>query len=249
MAIDFRQNLKAYLKKLKLQKMSGHQKFLAVAAHLSGGATGTVLRTSDIRDQWKKSVLGGRYNSSYYDRAQREGWVNPSGKAVFVITDSGVDQLSALFEQEGVISKGELKKSGSLVLVNRTGTHTFDKWLRGILAGAKRQVLIADSYVDHSIFDNLLDLVSKSAIIKLLYGKSSGSFDARSRRFQREYPKYEVRKYKKFHDRFMICDGVGYFLGPSLKDAASNFPATIVLLKSSETQMLEAFFRELWKKA
>lgn len=249
MAINYNQNKKAFLSGFPLKKMKGHQKFLALAAYLCRGRKSVLINISEIRDNWKKSILGGMYNSSYYHRAEKEGWVDSRGRGTCVLTPSGETQLQALVEQENIISSGELRQSGSLILVNRKGTHTFDKWLRGIFSGAKRQVLVADSYVDDSIFDNLLDIISKSVSIKLLYGKAYGTFKPRSNRFSTEYIKYEVKGYKKFHDRFLICDGVGYFLGPSLKDAASNYPATVVRLKSSETQMLENFFRELWKNA
>jgi len=145
--MDFDQNVKAFLKALPLRKMSGQQKFLAVAAIQSRGRTATEVTTGEVAGQWRRSVLGVRYNSSFYDRAQREGWVNPvgGGKGKFFVTEAGVEHLSALEGITPEINAGDLKRSGALIIVNKKGTHSFDKFLRQTFAEAKKQVLIADS--------------------------------------------------------------------------------------------------------
>jgi hypothetical protein len=246
--MDFTKNAKAFLRDLPLPKMTGHQKFLAVAVLLSNGKTNVEVPTSKIKTHWLKSVLGAEYNPAFYDRAQREGWVNSAAgkKGTLCVTDAGLENLIALVPD---ITPGDLKRSGSLMIVNRKATHTFDKFLRQTLAAAKTQVLIADSWVDDTIFDTVLDVIPPSNTIKLIFAQDRGTFDARAKRFGQQYPKFAAKRYKHLHDRFMIVDDVGYVLGPSIKDAASNSPALVILLAQKEKSLLQSFFNDLWAAA
>jgi hypothetical protein len=248
--MDFGQNLKAFLKNLPLSTMTGHQKFLAMAALSCKGTPGLEVATQNVKKQWRKSLLRANYSPALYDRAQREGWVDPvSGiNGVFVITQNGLDHLVALPTLDHELNTGELKHSGRLIIVNRKAAHTFDKFLRNILAEAKAHVLIVDSWVDETIFDNALDVIPKSTTIKLIYAQARGTFDSRAKRFSTEYPGFGYRRYKALHDRFMAVDDKGYVLGPSIKDAASNSPALIVELDAKEQRLLRSFFDDLWKK-
>ncbi|MGH9862185.1 MAG: hypothetical protein ACRD35_02045 [Candidatus Acidiferrales bacterium] len=248
--MNFNQNLKAFLRALPLSKMTGHQKFLSVAAVACGGKEGVEIATKDIDQGWRKSLLRVKYNPSFHDRAQREGWVDPiSGKkGIFVVTRVGLDHLTALPALDSELSAGELKQSGRFIIVNRKATHTFDKFLRKVLAEAKIEVLIADSWVDGTIFDDVLDVTPKTIPVKLIYAQATDNFQQRAKRFSTEYPRFIARRYKHLHDRFMVVGDTGYVLGPSIKDAASNSPALVVELGTKEKHLLRAFFEELWKK-
>src|SRR6266446_2957798 len=95
--MDFSQNLKAFLKRLPLGNMSGQQKFIAIAASQIKGDLNAEIATGTVRGAWRKSVLGIKYNPSFYDRAQRAGWVDPTGvKGEFRLTQSGITNLEAL---------------------------------------------------------------------------------------------------------------------------------------------------------
>lgn len=249
--MDFDQNLKAFLTKLPLRKMNGHEKFLAVAAIQCRGKTNVQVTTGDVNKQWRKSVLGALYNPSFYDRAQQEGWANPVAgvKGKFSVTARGFEHLSALGGSEPDINAGELKRSGALIIVNKKGTHSFDKFLRHTLAEAKKQVLIADSYVDGTIFDTVLDAIPQAATVKVIYAHDSRNFAQRAARFSRQYQQFAARKHKWVHDRFMVVDETGYVLGPSIKDAASKYPALVVTLGQRESHTLQTFFNEIWSKA
>jgi hypothetical protein len=249
--MDFNQNLKAFLKGLPLKNMSGHQKFLAVAVLQCHAKTDSEVSVADVRSRWRRSLLQAGYNPSLYDRAQREGWVNPvaGAKGRFLVTTGGLEHLSALEGSESVGTSGDLKRAGALIIVNRKGTHSFDKFLRQTLAEAKKHVLIADSYVDGTVFDTVLDAVPQTTIIKLVYAHDSGNFAQRSNRFSRQYQQFTARKYKWLHDRFMIVDETGYVLGPSIKDAAFKYPALVVIIGQKESRSLHTFFDDLWTKA
>lgn len=249
--MNFDLNLKAFLKDFPLMEMSGQQKFLAVASLKCQGTKGIEIQTSEIKKLWRKTLLKIKYNSAFYDRAQQEGWVDPivGKKGVFIVTQRGFDHLNALPTLESELSAGELKKAGRLIVVNRKATHTFDKYLRRVLAEAKAQVLIADSWVDGTIFDNVLDVIPKTVPVKLMYAQSRDSFDQRAKRFSIEYQRFSARRYKHLHDRFIVVDDAGYILGPSIKDAADKSPALVIELDVKEKKLLQSFFNELWDKA
>jgi hypothetical protein len=244
--MDFGQNLKAFLKRLPIQKMSGHQKFLAMAAFYVRGQENVELMIRDITIPWRKSLLRVLYNPSFYDRAQVAGWVTPIRKGVFVVDSEGFQHLSDLAGLNS--SKIANASGGDLFIFDERSTHSFDKLLRSIFANAKSKVSIADSWVDETIFDNVLDSIPKTLEIHLLYNNKKGTFDSRVTRFKREYEKFVTKKYSNLHDRFLIVDDFGYILGPSIKDAASNSPALVVALNKKDSAMLGKFFNTLWLK-
>jgi len=225
--------------------MTGSQKFVGVAAFLSKGRIGAEVSTVDIKKHWLKSALQVSYNPAFYDRSQKAGWVDPvSGKrGTLHVTQAGLDNLVGLLPETNA---GEYKKSGSLMIVNRKAIHTFDKFLRQTLSASKAQVFIADSWVDDKIFDTVLDVIPQTRTVRLIYAQARGSFGARAQRFGRQYTRFASKRYKHLHDRFMIVDDIGYILGPSIKDAASNSPALVVILAEKETNLLQKFFNDLW---
>lgn len=246
------ENIRAFIKEIPLNKMNGQEKFVAVAFFCASGKAGQEVSVTQICSNWKKSILKLDYHPNFYLRAQDNGWVNPivSKRGSFVITDKGLNLITNYFSKEAY-SSGELKKIGALIIVNRKGAHSFDKFLRTLFSSAKKEVLIADSYVDETIFDTTLDQIPKDVIVKLIYNAASDNtkFERRSKRFKVQYSKYECKQYKHLHDRFIIIDNTGYISGPSIKDAAFNSPALVVMLTTKESPSLETFFRELWKSA
>ncbi len=244
--MNFSKNLKAFLKALPLKDLSGHQMFLAVAAHYSGGDTSREVNVLDVRGCWPKVLMRKSYNPVFYNRAQQEGWVDPVRQGVFLVDEDGIQHLIDVSSLgQDIISS----TSGQLYIFEKKSTHSFDKFLRGIFAKAKSKVLVADSWVDETIFDNVLDSIPKALEIKLIYGHKRGTFDSRVVRFKKEYSKFINKKYSDLHDRFLVIDDIGYILGPSIKDAASNSPALVVTLSKKDSSVLAKFFQTLWSKA
>ncbi len=245
--MDFAKNLRAFLNCLPLKKISGHEMFLAIAVHCVKGNTSQEVNVLEIRDKWPKSLLGIAYNSIFYSRAQNAGWVDPINQGILTVNTDGIQHIMDL----NIIPNNRDPKflDNSLYIFEKKSTHTFDKFLRGIFASAKSKVLIADSWVDETIFDNVIDSIDKSLEIHLIYGQKKGTFDSRIIRFKKEYSKFIDKKFGDLHDRFLIVDDTGYILGPSIKDAASNSPALIVLLNKKDSLVLLKFFRSLWARA
>jgi hypothetical protein len=249
--VNFNSNIKAFLNGFPIVEMNGHQKFLAVASLKCKGKPQIEVSTRQVQEQWPKSQLKQDYSPAFYERAQREGWIDPvpNKRGTFSVTNAGLEHLEALAKPDDTITSSDIRKSGGLVIVNRKATHTFDKYLRRVFSNAKSEVLIADAWVDDTIFDTVLDLIPRSLPLKLLYDRALGAFSARAARFGEEYAQFESRRYSHLHDRFMVVDETGYVLGPSIKDAASNSPAVIVELGQNEKRLLRNFFNELWQKA
>jgi hypothetical protein len=245
--MDFSKNIKAFLGTFPIKDLSGHQMFLAIAAHCAKGDTSNQINTADVRDKWSKSLLRKKYNPAFYGRAQKAGWVDPVQHGIFIVNDDGIQHLDDL---TGPNSKNIASLTGSgLFIFDKKSTHTFDKFLRNILANAKSRVYIADSWVDDTIFDNVLDSIPKTISINLIYGQKRGSFDSRVNRFKNEYSKFIVKKYGDLHDRFLIVDDASYVIGPSLKNAAENSPALVVALSKKDSTLLVKFFQILWVRA
>jgi hypothetical protein len=153
--------------------MSGHQKFLAMGCLACRGKIGAEVTTRQIQEQWPNSQIAQKYNPVFYERAQQKGWVDPvlAKKGAFTVDQAGLDHLSALLRVDSEIVSADLQKSGGLVVVNRKATHTFDS-ICGRFSCAKSEILIADAWVDETIFDTVLDVIPRTVVIKLLYDRA-----------------------------------------------------------------------------
>lgn len=191
--------------------------------------------------------MGIQINPSYKYQAKSEGWIKDSSKGLFTVTSLGYQYLDSI--QKPYLSPGYHLNAYKLGIFTIGETHNFDRFLRSIFAEAASEVLIADSYVDGTIFDTLLDQIPENIAIKLLYGNRQGTFSARVKRFKTQYRYFTVKEYGLLHDRFLIIDGTGYIVGPSLKDAARKSPAVVVKLDDRDTQKLKKFFFSLWGQA
>lgn len=245
--MDFAHPLSAFVRLyFSVSQLTGHEKALIVAALLSGGKTTTSVSTQEIKKSWSKAVLKSAFSSSNISRAQERGWLRPNGNGTVHITDDGIAYLTTIQKTPGIVGTAP-GAQGGLILFATGETHSFDKKLRELLAGAKSFVRIADSYVDETVFDNLLDQIPKNSRIQLLYGRAYNTFDQRAKRFTVEYPKFALKNNRSFHDRLLIIDSVGYVLGPSLKDAALKSPASVVKLSTMDSEKLIKFFDAIWR--
>ena len=242
--MDFSKNIKAYLASFPLSSMNGSQKFLAVAAHCAYDSADNNAGTSDVRRQWQKTILKINYNPAYHHGAQKEGWINSTEAGMLSVTDEGLSHLNDLL---GLSASPAASSNGGLYIFERKSTHSFDKFLRGTLAGAKKEVLIDDSYVNETIFDTVLDSIQPASLkIRMIYGRKMGTFDAKMTRFQVQYTDFQVKRYTRLHDRFILVDGKGFIFGPSIKDAADKSPALVVAMGKKDSAELLKFYQKLW---
>lgn len=232
-------NIVTFLKSLPLKDMRGEDVFVAVAFFLSNGSHEIEIAVKEVERNWSKGVIGKKYNSAYPTRAK--GRTHSSGSGRFVLTEEGVSYVQELM--------GDIPTFATTLLIFKRGNaHSFDKFLRGVLKKATSGVDIADTYVAGGLFDTLLDETPTSVAIRFVYGSDVGGFVARATRFAKQYP-LQVKESKEFHDRFLIIDGKGYIIGPSLKDAADKKSATLVALNASDSKKLVDLFKDIWGSA
>lgn len=238
--MELPQNITTFLKGLPLKNMRGEDIFVAIAFFLAGGSGDVEVVVRAVESNWSKGLIGKKYNSAYPTRAK--GRIHSTGPGRFTLTkEEGIPYI------QGII--GEIPAHVTTLVVYQAGNaHSFDKFLRGVLQKAAVNVDIADTYVAGGLFDTLLDEIPKTIPINFVYGNDVGGFVARAGRFAAQY-KIQIKESKQFHDRFLIVDGKGYVIGPSLKDAADKKPATVVVLNSHDSKKLISLFDEIWKKA
>lgn len=247
--MDFGLPLKAFLvNNFDVNSLNGVEKYLVLCVLLSGGAE-MELTHQQVKKQWSKTVMKIAYNPSQHHRALNEGWVKSVANkpGMFAVTPSGYDYLEEIQTSGGASITGA-GGATRLEIFTVGKTHSFDKFLRTIFSAAAQEVMIADAYVDDTIFDNLLDKIPETVIINLLYGNAQGVFGARARRFKGQYSGFSAKTHSSLHDRFLIIDNVGYIIGPSLKDAARKSPATVVRLSPADTKKLRLLFNGLWSQ-
>lgn len=99
-------------------------------------------------------------------------------------------------------------------------SHNF---VSGLIKSAKQSIVLIDNYIDESV----LILLSKrnSKVKATIYTSSiSAQLKLDLERFHSQYPKIEVKKFNKSHDRFLIIDNqTVYHIGASMKDLGKKW--------------------------
>jgi len=245
--IDYSLATRSFVKSyFSLEKLSPGEKFLVVTASVGKGDSSTTVTIAAIKKVWQKSLLALAYHHSYYVAAQDNGWVVSKGKGCVQVTNKGLRQIEKIANVEA--DDNPLDDSSKLFLFSAKQTHAFDKQVRQMLGSAKSDVKIADSYVDGTIFDRFLDEVPGGVSVELMYGNTQDdAFRTRTKRFRQQFPSFMLARNPKLHDRFMVIDGIGFLVGPSLKDAASNSPAILHRLNKADSSALSNFFDNMFK--
>lgn len=87
-----------------------------------------------------------------------------------------------------------------------------------IIKKANEKILIIDNYIDDSILQMLVKK-NKNVKVTILTSEKSNISQLDVQKFNKEYPKLEIAKSNKFHDRFIVIDNQKiYHIGASLKD-------------------------------
>ncbi|MDD5110233.1 MAG: hypothetical protein PHI63_03380 [Patescibacteria group bacterium] len=246
--MKYRSSIKSFFRQLPVGKMTGHQKFLALAAWECAGKPGWGLEIARIKKDWRKSILKSDFNPSFYDRADRDEWVKPTGKrGWFAVTVKGIEHLEALVDGNG--DQQEIKGCWGLRIFHWGQSVTFDTHIRNILAKAKKYVFFADSYTDENTFDNALAIIPRTLKIYFLLNHTSGKFLARDNRFKIEYKKYFRRRHPRLHDRFFVVDDVAYIVGTSINNATKKSPTMVITADRNASRLIRDFFQYLWAQA
>ena len=102
-----------------------------------------------------------------------------------------------------------------------------------LIKKAKKAIIIIDNYIDESVL-SMLGKRKKGIRVKLLTKTISKQLTLNVGKHNAQYPKVEVIKFDRSHDRFIILDGADiYHFGASLKDLGKKWFAFSKLDKDS----------------
>ena len=96
-------------------------------------------------------------------------------------------------------------------------------FVSGVIKAAERSIILIDNYIDESVL--ILLSKRKPGTEAILYtGAISKQMKLDVERFNAQYPKIEIKKFDKAHDRFLIIDyQTVYHIGASLKDLGKKW--------------------------
>lgn len=87
-----------------------------------------------------------------------------------------------------------------------------------IIKKAKERLIIIDNYIDDTILE-MLTKKNRNVKVIILTSERSNISKIDVEKFNKEYPKLELAKTDKFHDRFIVIVNIElYHVGASLKD-------------------------------
>ncbi len=95
-------------------------------------------------------------------------------------------------------------------------------FISNLIRSAKKEIILIDNYVD----DNTLNYFTKKQknIKTTIYTKTINvTLKKDIDKFNQQYGKIDVKKYKFSHDRFLIIDNRVYHIGASLKDIGKKW--------------------------
>jgi hypothetical protein len=91
-----------------------------------------------------------------------------------------------------------------------------------LIKSANKSIILIDNYVDESVLIHFSKRKRKVKV-KILTRKISDQLKLDVKKFNKQYPKIEIKKNTKFHDRFLIIDSMKvYHFGASLKDLGNK---------------------------
>ncbi len=247
--INYESSLRAnFIKFLRDKNPSHAEKVLFVTASLSKGIVGEPVRVGIIKQRWPKTLFAVTYHSKYVQECEDSGWIERPQTGQYALTDEGMAHLNELIYPINTATALPLSNSTELLVFSAKQAHDFDSLIRKALAAATAYVMIADSYVDDTIFDTLLGVIPSLVRIDLMYNNgATATFHARAKRFKVQYPGFNYGHYPKLHDRYIVIDGIGFVVGPSLKDATVNAPAIVVRIDSEQSKRLTTSFTNIYK--
>lgn len=87
-----------------------------------------------------------------------------------------------------------------------------------IIKKSREKIVIIDNYIDDTILQ-MLAKKNRNVKVTILTSEKSNISKLDVQKFNKEYPKLEIAKSNKFHDRFIVIDNKEiYHVGASLKD-------------------------------
>lgn len=129
--------------------------------------------------------------------------------------------------------------------------YDFFKALNSLVASASSSILIADPFIDDTVFDAYLSSAPKGIDIRLLARKTSANLKQAIEKLGAQHGvAIEARASHAFHDRVVFVDGTdGWVIGQSIKDAAKSMPTYLAPLSPDVAAGKFADYEDIWSKA
>lgn len=107
------------------------------------------------------------------------------------------------------------------------------KFVVDLIKQAKDSIVIIDNYIDDTVF-TILTKRKPNVKVLILTDTISDQLELDLKKHNEQYPKIEIKKFKKSHDRFIIIDDKEvYHIGASLKDLGKKWFAFSKMEKES----------------
>ena len=106
------------------------------------------------------------------------------------------------------------------------------KFVNDILKNAKKSIILIDNYIDESVL--ILFSQLKNVKITIYTDNINEKLKLDLEKYNQQYPKIEIKTFKKCHDRFLIIDNKEiYYIGASIKDLGKKWFAFSNMNKES----------------
>ena len=117
-------------------------------------------------------------------------------------------QLNTSLPVRGIFYDGEVFDAYSLI--------------SEIIKSAKKSIILIDNYIDESVLI-MLTKRQKNVDATIFTKSMSKQLELDLKKHNQQYPKIEIKLFKKAHDRFLIIDNqIVYHVGASLKDLGKS---------------------------
>lgn len=112
------------------------------------------------------------------------------------------------------------------------------KFTNDLLKKAKKSIVLINNYIDESVLILFSEL--KNVKITIYTENFTEKLKLDLNKYNQQYPKIEIKKLKKCHDRFLIIDNKEiYFIGASIKDLGKKWFAFSKMNKILITPILK----------
>ena len=122
--------------------------------------------------------------------------------------------------------------------------------VRELVSTAKKSLLVADNFVDKTLWPLLTNL-PQGATVRVLSKKVTSDIGVEAKTFSKQYGiAVEVRTTDEIHDRFIICDDQRcWHLGASIKDLGAKAALISEVSSDSISLAVRKEFERMWQSA
>jgi hypothetical protein len=134
-------------------------------------------------------------------------------------------QLNTSLPSKGLFYQGEVYDAYALI--------------SEIVKSAKKSIILIDNYIDESVLTMLTK--RQTDVDATIFTKTmSKQLELDLRKHNQQYPKIEIKLFKKAHDRFLVIDNqIVYHIGASLKDLGKSLFAFSKIEMNAEELILK----------